>query len=63
VNYRFFRELTAEEVGAIMDKTTTDELLTFKHPAKELLTYFQERIVAKIPFLASPCFLKVLFRR
>lgn len=63
VNHRFFRELSEEELQTLMEKTTSEELLNLKYPAKELESYFQEQIVSTNPFLASPCFLKVLFRR
>lgn len=34
VNHRFFRGLSEEELQSLMEKTTSEELLNLKYPAK-----------------------------
>lgn len=63
VDHRFFREVPREELEALMERLTSEELLELRHASPELADYFAERITAKNPYLGSPCFLRVLFRR
>lgn len=63
VNHRFFREVPEQDLKAIRNRTTSEEVLGMRHPAPELATYFEEEVVSSNPFLGSPSFLRVLFRR
>jgi hypothetical protein len=40
VDYRFFRQLPQQELRRLMERTTSEELLSLKYPAPELGTFF-----------------------
>jgi hypothetical protein len=46
-----------------MERTTSEELLSLRHPAPELGSYYEEEFVGENPFLGSASLLRVLFRR
>lgn len=63
VDHRFFRQVREEDLQTLEARTTSEELLQLKYPARKLQGYFQELIYPQHPALLNLSLLKVLFRR